>query len=218
MFRWGSILISILIYSIVMNTAVAEISHIEVMALFNNKAMVSINNEQHLLKVDGKNILGVRLIEASSKFAVLEVNGERSKYSLGNRVRASYADAVKKKVQIYRDGNNMFKTVGSINGYNVDFLVDTGASVVALNSALAKRLGLQYKLKGEKTIVSTASGKALAYSISLDQVKIGEIMLRNIDAVVIEGHSPNTPLLGMSYLGHLKLNNEDQYLELEEKY
>ncbi len=201
-----------------MNAAVAEISHIEVMALFKNKAMVSINDEQHLLKVGESTMLGVKLIEASSKYAVLEVNGERSKYSLGNRVRASYSDAVKKKVQIYRDGNSMFRTVGSINGYPVDFLVDTGASDVALNSALAKRLGLQYKLKGEKTIVSTASGKALAYSISLDQVKIGEIMLRNIDAVIIEGNNPTTPLLGMSYLGRLKLNNEDQYLELEEKY
>ena len=218
MFKLGKFLISILIFSTVMNATEAEVSHIEVMALFKNKAMVSINDEQHLLKVGESEMLGVKLIEASSKYAVLEVNGERSKYSLGNRVRASYAGVVKKKVQIYRDGNNMFKTIGSINSYPVDFLVDTGASAVALNSALAKRLGLQYKLKGEKTIVSTASGKALAYSISLDKVKIGEIMLRNIDALVIEGSSPEIPLLGMSYLGRLKLNNKDQYLELEEKY
>ncbi|QMU60772.1 MAG: TIGR02281 family clan AA aspartic protease [Gammaproteobacteria bacterium] len=218
MYKYASSLVSFLIFSIVINAAQAEISHIEVMALFKNKAMVSIDDEQHLLKVGEIAKLGVKLIEASSKYAVLEVNGERSKYNLGNRVRASYSKTLKKKVQIYRDGSNMFRTVGSINGYPVDFLVDTGATSVALNSAIAKRLGLQYKLKGEKTIVSTASGKALAYSISLDQVKIGEIMLRNIDAVVIEGNSPTTPLLGMSYLGRLKLNNENQYLELEEKY
>jgi len=201
-----------------MNAADLEVSHIEVKALFKNKAMVSINDTQHLLKVGKPAVVGIKLIEASSKYAILEVNGERSKYNLGNRVRASYSKAQKKKVQIYRDGSNMFRTVGSINGYPVDFLVDTGASSVALNAALAKQLGLKYRLKGEETVVSTATGKVLAYSISLDQVKVGEIMLRNIDAIIIEGNDPTTTLLGMSYLGRLKLSNVGNYLELEEKY
>ncbi|MFK7815237.1 MAG: TIGR02281 family clan AA aspartic protease [Gammaproteobacteria bacterium] len=188
------------------------------MALFKNKAMVNINDKQHLLKIGEPAISGVKLIEATSKYAILDIEGKRSKYNLGNRVSASYNKTEKKKVQIYRDAANMYRTVGSINGYPVDFLVDTGATSVALNSELAKRLGIQYKLDGEETVVSTASGKALAYSISLDQVKVGEIMLRNIDAVIIEGNSPTMPLLGMSYLGRLKLNNENQYLELEEKF
>ncbi len=216
--KWAYIIVCIFSCSTILDANDNEIASIEVMALFKNKAMVSINDEQHLLKVGEPATAGVTLIKSSSKYAVLEVNGERSKYNLGNRVHASYSKTERKKVQIYRDGNNMFKTIGSINGYPVDFLVDTGASVVALNSTLAKRLGIQYKLRGEETIVATASGKALAYSISLDKVKVGEIMLRNIDAVVIDGNDPATPLLGMSYLGRLKLNNEDQYLELEEKY
>jgi len=216
--KLNSVFIACLISGTVAYATGKEISQIEVMALFKDKAMVLVNNEQHLLKVGGSSISGVNLIKASSKYAILEINGKRSKYSLGNRVSTSYAQADKKKVQIYRDGNNMFRTVGSINGYTVDFLVDTGASVVALNSALAKRLGVQYKLTGKQTIVATASGKELAYSISLDKVKIGEIMLRNIDAVVIEGNEPSTPLLGMSYLGRLTLKNEDQFLELQEKY
>lgn len=218
MFKWGCIFISILIYSAILIADDVEISHIEVMALFKNKAMVNVNDEQYLLKVGEPSISGVKLIQSSSKYAVLEVNGERAKYSLGNRVHASYSKAIKKKVQIYRDGNGMFKTVGSINGYTVEFLVDTGASVVALSSELAKRLGIQYKLDGEETLVATASGKALAHSIHLDQVKIGEIMLRNVDAVVIEGNDPTTPLLGMSYLGRLKLNNDNHVMQLEEKF
>jgi aspartyl protease family protein len=52
----------------------------------------------------------------------------------------------------------------------------------------------------------------------LGQVKIGEIMLRNIDSVIIEGNDPTTTLLGMTNLNRLKLNNEGHYLELEEKY
>ncbi len=212
------ITISILLFSSGLNASDQKALNIEVMALFKNKAMVNIDDKQHLLKIGEPAISGVKLIEATSKYAVLDVDGKRSKYNLGNRVSASYNKTTKKKVQIYRDASNMFRTVGSINGYPVDFLVDTGATSVAFNSDLAKRLGIQYKLDGVETVVATASGKALAYSISLDQVKVGEIMLRNIDAVIIEGSSPSTPLLGMSYLGRLKLNNENQYLELEEKF
>ena len=199
-------------------TATNKVANIEVMALFKNKAMVNIDDHQYLLKVGGEEVLGVKLIKATSKYALLEIEGNQKKFLLGNRVQASYNEVEKKNVHIYRDGNGMFKTTGSINGYTVDFLVDTGASVIAMNSAMAKRLGLQYKLKGDKTVVATASGKELAYSILLDQVKVGEIMLRNISAVVIEGNDPETPLLGMSFLSRLNINNQGQQMSLEEKF
>jgi len=218
MLKWRCILFIFLFSTVKLIAADSEITNIEVMALFKDKAMVSINDEQHLLKVGEPASAGVKLIKATSKHAILDVNGKQSTYILGNRVQASYSKTEKKKVQIYSNGQGMFKTVGSINGYTVDFLVDTGASVVALNSTLAKRLGIQYKLRGEETVVVTASGNAPAFSVSLDQVKVGEIMLRNIDAVIIEGNDPGTPLLGMSYLGRLNMNNEGQILELEEKF
>ena len=112
------------------STAFADIS-IEVMALFKDKAMVMIDNEQQLLKVGEPAKSGVKLIKATSKYALLEVNGEQSKFALGNRVQASYAAQKKKKLLVYPDSNGMFKTTGSINGYTVNFLVDTGASTIA---------------------------------------------------------------------------------------
>ena len=218
MLKLYNVLLILILVSTSLFAADNIISQIEVMALFKNKAMVSIDDKQHLLKVGGTPVAGVTLIKATSKYAVLDVNGTQAKYFLGNRVHASYSKTEKKKVNIYRDTNGMYKTTGSINGYTVDFLVDTGASVIALNSALAKRLGIQYKLKGEETVVATASGRELAYSVNLDRVKVGGIMLRNIDAVVIEGNDPSTPLLGMSYLGRLNINNEGQLMSLEEKF
>jgi aspartyl protease family protein len=217
MWKWSVISVGLLL-SVVLHASDKEVTQIEVMALFKNKAMVSINNKQHLLKVGEPAVSGIKLIKATSKHAVLDVNGKQSKYNLGNRVQANYTKTEKKKVIVNSDARGMYKTVGSINGYTVDFLVDTGASVVAINSTLAKRLGIQYKLEGEETIVGTASGNTLAFSVSLDQVKVGDLMLRNIEAVIIEGNDPQTPLLGMSYLGRLKLNNEGQTLELEEKF
>ena len=193
-------------------------NNIEVMALFKDKAVVMIDNEQQLLKVGEPVKLGVKLIKATSKYAILEVNGTQSKYLLGSQVLATYAKQEKKEMLVYRDSDGMFKTIGSINGYTVGFMVDTGASAVALNSDLAKRLGLQYKLKGNLTFVNTASGTEPAYLIMLERVKIGEIMLRNVKGIIIEGRHPSTPLLGMSYLGRLNIINEGQVMKLEQKY
>lgn len=193
-------------------------SDIQVMALFQDKAMVMVNNKQYLLKIGEPSESGVNLIKATSKYAILEVDGKHSKYTLGNRVSSSYAQPKKKKTLIYRNPNGMFNTTGSINGQTVDFLIDTGASSVAISSNLAKRLGLQYRLSGTKTMVETASGVEKAYSMMLDRVKVGEIMLRNVSAIIIEGSEPSTPLLGMSYLGRLNIINEGQVMKLEEKF
>ena len=191
---------------------------IQVMALFSDKAMVKINNQQHLLRVGDSAKSGVKLIKATSKYAVLEIEGKQSKYTLGNRVTTTYAEPKKKKTLIYQDSNGMYNTTGSINDQAVDFLVDTGASSIAISSNLAKRLGLQYRLTGTETFVETASGIEKAYSIKLDRVKVGEILLRNVSALVIQGSDPRTPLLGMSYLGRLNIINEGQVMKLEEKY
>ena len=193
-------------------------ANIEVMALFKDKAMIMIDNDQYLLKAGEPGKLGVQLIKATSKYAVLEIDGKQSKYLLGNRVQSNYAQQEKKKFLVYKGGNGLFKTTGSTNGFTVDFLVDTGANVIALNSSLARRLGIEYKLIGDTTYVNTASGTEPAYSVNLDKVKVGEIMLRNVRAVVIEGGNPVTPLLGMSFLGRLNIINEGQVMQLEQKF
>lgn len=218
MFRQRTIVNLFLLMGLVVIGHVYAGINIEVMALFKDKAMVMIDNQQQLLVVGEPGKSGVKLIKATSKYAILEVNGKQSKYALGSRVSANYTRQEKKKVLVYPDNNGMFKTTGSINGYTVDFLVDTGASSIAINSSMAKRLGLQYRLNGEPTFVTTASGHESAYSINLDRVKVGEILLRNVNAVVINGTEPSTPLLGMSYLGRLNIVNEGQAMKLEQKF
>jgi len=207
------LLSSMLFVSVVTYSAI----QVEVVALFKNKAMVSINNKQHLLKVGESNNLGVTLIQATSKYAILEIEGKQSKYLLGNRVSTAFKEQKKKQTQIFRDQQGFFKTKGTINGSSVEFLVDTGASAIAINSLLAKRIGIQYKLEGKVTRVETASGTVPAYSIKLKHVKVGDIKLNNVAALVIEGDDPGTPLLGMSYLGQLNIINEGRVMTLEQK-
>ncbi|HHH43447.1 MAG TPA: TIGR02281 family clan AA aspartic protease [Gammaproteobacteria bacterium] len=198
---------------------VLAVKDIHVVALFRDRAVVMIDGKRHLLGAGETSPEGVRLISADSAGAVLEYGGERLERQLDGRVRA----AVKPRdtgedVHIFRDSMGMFKTVGSINGLPVSFLVDTGASSVAMNAAQARRLGIDYHVEGEPTWVSTASDVVRAYRVRLDIVKVGSIQLRNVTAIVMEGPQPSEALLGMSYLSRVQLINQGDRLILRRRY
>lgn len=110
----------------------------------------------------------------------------------------------------------MYTTVGSINGLPVSFLVDTGATTIAMNVVDARRLAVNYRFKGVEARVSTASGLAKAYRVSLDKVTVGEISLRNVKAVVIDGLFPKQVLLGMSFLGQLEIQRSAGMMQLKQ--
>ncbi len=194
--------------------------HIEVIALFKNKAMLHIDTEQVLLSAGESTKHGVTLISANAYGAVIEVEGVRRRYSLGNVVRNTNASENKQdpEIIVYRGIDTMFRTVGSMNGYPVNFLIDTGASSIAMSSQEAKRLGINYKLNGKPTWVSTASGVEKAVTVLIDKVTISGITIRSIEGLVIEGTEPSTPLLGMSYLNRFKIINDGNLMRLKRKY
>jgi aspartyl protease family protein len=106
-------------------------AQIQVLALFRDKAMLKINGNRHLLKADGKTINGVKLIRSNANFAIIEVNGDKKKYGLGSQISTGFSTPETSVVRI-PSNRGMYKTNGLINGRSVDFLVDTGASVIAM--------------------------------------------------------------------------------------
>ena len=92
-------------------------------------------------------------------------------------------------------------------------LVDTGANVVALNSAQAGTLGVDYSA-GTTARVETASGMVNAWYVTLQSVDVGGIRVDNVEATVVEGDFPSTILLGMTYLRHVKMEETDGVLSL----
>jgi len=108
--------------------------------------------------------------------------------------------------------------VGSINGLTVNFLVDPGASAIAMSAAQARRLAVDYLVEGNSTFVTTASDVIRAYKVSLDVVRVGAIERRNIDALVMEGAQLQEVLLGMSFMGDLEISNEGNRLILRRRY
>ncbi len=212
------VLIMVLVLASLLGVAApAHAANITVVGLFKNKAIVLVDGNRHILAVGETSPEGARLISADSETAVLEADGHRNAYRLGSSQGARFTERHRPTVTITPNRQGMFAVNGSINGQAVDFLVDTGATTVAMNQQQAQRLGLLYQ-EGRPTRVSTAAGPAVAFQVRLDRVRVGEIELAGVDAVVIEGDSPEQALLGMSFLGRLELHNEGRRLRLQTKY
>jgi len=160
---------------------------------------------------------GVKVISVDSKGVMLEVAGEQQRYTLNNAVSFNFKKIENRTEKIFKDGSGMYRTVGSINGYPVKFLVDTGATSVAMNTTQAKRLGIRYRETGTPSGVSTASGYEKAYRVKLKTVSVGGITQKNVQATVIDGNHPGPILLGMTFLGKLKVEHSGNAMTLKQR-
>jgi aspartyl protease family protein len=106
-------------------------------------------------------------------------------------------------VRIRADRSGHYATDAQINGRTLDFMVDTGASLVILRYEDARSLGLVYGSDRFDTSVQTANGNAKAFRVRLYNVRLGSISLADVDALVMEQGLLNTNLLGMSFLRRL---------------
>ncbi len=190
---------------------------ITVLGLFTDKAMLRIDGTQRLLKVGQVSPEGVTLIAADSEQAVIEVNGKRRTLTLGSHISSHFSGPRVKRVQIWPDKLGMYSVSGAINGTAIDFLVDTGATTVALNAADAKKLRIDFMREGKKVMGETASGRDWVYLLKLDIVTVGQITLRNVEAIVFDGPHPSRALLGQSFLNRIGMTRQGMMLQLEQK-
>ena len=199
-------------------TCVQAAGDVRVVGLFSGRAVLLVDGQQRLLRAGQTSPEGVQLISASSEEALLLIDGREVTARLDGRVSARKSTPEINEVQVWRDTAGMYTTVGSINGLPVTFLVDTGATAVAMNANQARRLGIDYRVTGRQSGVTTASGVEHAWAVTLDTVKVGDLELHNVGAVVLEGAHPLTTLLGMTFLGRLEINNDGRLMTLRKKY
>ena len=211
------VLLAALCVSLYPSTVLAGMD-VRVVGLFTDRAVLLIEDQQRLLRVGQTSPEGVKLVSASSESAVLLIDGEEVTARLDGRVSARKRTATVQEVQVWRNTTGMYTTVGSINGLPVSFLVDTGATQVAMNASQARRLGIDYHVTGRPAEVTTASGVERAWLVMLDSVKVGDLEVRNVAAVVLEGAQPQVTLLGMSYLGRMEILNEGRLMTLRQRY
>ncbi len=199
------------------STQIVSATDIIVLGLFKDKAIVKIDGKQRTLKKGLKSPEGVLLVFADSNMAILEVDGKEQGFKLGRHVSTSFKQKKLAEAKIM-PVNGMYSTTGFINGHPVNFLVDTGATWIAMNVHQARSLGINFRYIGKRSAVSTANGVVPIYRVILDKVRVGEIELRNVAAGVLEGNSPTQVLLGNSFLNRVEMQRQGQVMLLKQKF
>jgi len=191
---------------------------VQVVGLFPGAAVLNVDGQRKLVRVGQTGPGGVEVVSADSRGAVLRVGGVERSYGLSREYSgAGYAAPEKTQLSVAKGVGGHYWIAGSINSQPVQFLVDTGATSVAINENQARRLGIDYRAAGQPLLVNTASGTAKAWRVRLSSVKVGAIDVLGVEAVVLEGESPSEALLGMSFLGRVSWREDQGVLRLESK-
>ncbi|MDH3287160.1 MAG: TIGR02281 family clan AA aspartic protease [Betaproteobacteria bacterium] len=213
--------LSAILLAFLLAPGVAGSADVAVVGLFPNKAVVVIDGgKPRTLSVGETTPEGVRLISADSESATFEIDGKRETLAPGQRgpvASGAPRDSGRKKIVITADSRGHFFTTGSINGVSTRFMVDTGATTIALSSAEAKRTGVNY-LAGRKVLTQTANGVVPVYRVRLEAVDIRGIKMSNVEAIVIEGGRLPVALLGMSFLNRMEMRREGDTMMLIQRY
>jgi aspartyl protease family protein len=177
-----------------------------------------------LLVIDGKprnvavgaTVEGVRLVSVTGNDAVIEVKGKRVSLRLGDaqvNLGGRMSDGGGRQIVLSAESGGHFYSSGNINGKAVRFLVDTGATNVAIGQDDADRIGLDYK-NGQRGYVRTANGVVTAYRTNLTSVRVGDVMVYNVDATVLPGQMGHV-LLGNSFLSRFQMRRDNDQMTLE---
>jgi len=194
----------------------AQATDISVIGVFPGKAVLVIDGASPKTYSVGATVSsGIKLLAVGRDNAVFEANGKKEKIELGEHVnRISPSSGA--SVTLQADSRGHFLVQGQINGGTTRMLVDTGASYVALPAADAIRLGIDYK-KGRPGYVNTANGVAPVYQVTLDSVKVGNIVLNQVDGLVQE-NGLSIILLGMSFLNRTEMRRDGEQMVLTKRY
>ncbi|MBD9399957.1 TIGR02281 family clan AA aspartic protease [Pseudomonas sp. PDM11] len=191
---------------------------VQVVGLFPGAAVLSVDGQRKLVRVGQTGPGGVQVVSVDSRSAVLRVDGAERSYGLSREYNtAGVAAPQKQTLSIARSNGGHYWAEGAINGRAQQFLVDTGATSVALNENHARRLGIDYRTRGQPIQVNTASGTAKGWRVTLDKVSVGSLQVLGVEAVVLEGASPSEALLGMSFLNRVGWRVENNLLVLESR-
>jgi aspartyl protease family protein len=181
--------------------------------LGSRMALLIIDGEACTLQV-GASAKGVKLVSLEEGRAVIEVAGSRRTLQLGAapaRVLPSASQGRQIVMPVGPGGHYMVS--GTINGQATSFMVDTGATSVAMSQTEAAKLGVRY-LSGKPVVAATANGAVQAYLINLASIRIGDVEVRDVSAIVMPAQMSHV-LLGNSFLDRFQLRRESDIMTLE---
>jgi len=191
---------------------------VEAVGLFKDRAMIRVLGKEHYLVVGQTSPEGATLVESDAQHAVVRYKDETYRLTLTDRVGGTFVPPNQTTISIAPDNIGQYRIQGTINGFSTDFLVDTGASLVAISEREAKQMGIEYAKSPERAPVVTAQGQANSYIVDLETLTVGGIQTHHVRAAVIPGDYPLEVLLGMSFLNKVKMEQTAGVMVLKQVY
>lgn len=195
----------------------AEATEVALAGVFPGKVLVVVNGgAPRALSVGATTQEGVRVIAVDADSAVVEVDGRRQRLVVGQQALNLGGDVRRATVTVQADSRGQFHASGSVNGSAIRFVVDTGATYVSLGRGDASKAGIDVS-RAEPVMMQTANGVAQAWKVKLDSVRVGDVVLRNVDGIV-QGTDMPFALLGMSFLSRMEMRHDGPSLQLRQRY
>jgi aspartyl protease family protein len=195
----------------------ASATEVALVGLYSGKALVVIDGGRPRSIPLGIKTDGVKLISIEEGSANFEIDGRKQRLTVGQQaVSVGGGDSGNSSTTLTADSAGHFLTIGTVNGAPMRFLVDTGATLIALGKSDAIRANIDFQ-KGEPGMTMTANGAVRVWRVKLNSVRVGDIMLNEVDATVHENDLPIT-LLGMSFLNRMEMKRDGQTMTLKKRY
>lgn len=193
-------------------------AELELVGLFQSKAVLIVDGgAPRTLTLGARTSDGIELKRIDADSVEVIFQGVRHKLVIGSApVRFESPGNSPSSVTLFPDGQGHFVSQGRINGANVRFLIDTGASMVSLGASDARRLGIN-AATGEAGFAQTANGVVRVWEHRLDAVSLGGITLYGVRAIVHENDLP-VALLGMSFLNRVEMDRKGTSLTLRKRF
>lgn len=184
--------------------------------VMGSKAMLMINGSEPQSVAVGQSLDGVKVVSVQGDQVVVEIGGRKRPLRVGQHAIGAAAADGSGKVIMTADNQGHFYTTGTVNGVSVRFLVDTGATMISLGASDARRIGLDFN-RGQKGMTQTANGQSVVSKIQLDTVRIGDVTLHNVDALIHQTEMPMA-LLGMSFLNRMEMQRDGSTMTLKKRF
>ena len=200
--------------------SLAAAQSVTLAGMLGGKALVIVDGSPPKTVGVGETHRGVKLIATQGESATFDIAGKKLSMRVGDSPASvgGTGGGVPSgdKIVMTAGSGGHFVTQGLINGRTVQLVVDTGATAVSLGIADAERIGLKYKA-GESVRMTTANGTVSGWRIKLDSMRVGEVDVYNVDAVVTPGSMPFV-LLGNSFLTRFQMTRTSDQMVLVKRY
>ncbi len=194
---------------------VAHAQSVALAGILGGKALLVVDGSAPRSVAPGGSHMGVRVVSVGRDGVVLEVAGAQRAIQLGESPVSIGGSAAGQRIVLKADARGHFINSGFINGRVMQYMVDTGATTVAIGRPDAQRMGLKFE-QGQPVMMNTANGTAQGWRMRLESVRVGDVELRSVDAIVTAEAMPYV-LLGNSFLREFHMNRSGDEMVLQRR-